>query len=383
MNFNNNGFNLIIFLEGQINSYNADNVEKEIISIVENEQFKKLLLDFSDVSYISSAGLRIILKLKQKFNNVSVINTSLEVYDVFSMTGFVNIMEVKKALRRVFISGAEMIGSGYYSSVYRINKDTIIKVFNFVDDEEQIARELRLAKEAFILGIPTAISFDIVRVDNKLGVCFEMLDCDSLQNVVIKNPDKLGEYVIKYANLLKKMNNTECHSEIVPSIKDRYFSKLEAIKDRLPEDLFNKASHLLKAVPDTHTLVHGDCHFKNIMVQGDDLLLIDMETLSVGHPIFELAGLYSAYIGFNEYNPEESMDFFGISSESARNLFDALMKKYFANYNDEIKDKISLVSYISVYKWYCNRPEYTNEMMKYKEKLIDLLNKYNDLDIGI
>ena len=179
MNFNNNGSNLIIFLEGQINSYNADNVEKEIISIVENEQFKKLLLDFSDVSYISSAGLRIVLKLKQKFNNVSVINTSLEVYDVFSMTGFVNIMEVKKALRRVFISGAEMIGSGYYSSVYRINKDTIIKVFNFVDDEEQIARELRLAKEAFILGIPTAISFDIVRVDNKLGVCFEMLDCDS------------------------------------------------------------------------------------------------------------------------------------------------------------------------------------------------------------
>lgn len=383
MNFNNNGSNLIIFLEGQINSYNADNVEKEIISIVENEQFKKLLLDFSDVSYISSAGLRIVLKLKQKFNNVSVINTSLEVYDVFSMTGFVNIMEVKKALRRVFISGAEMIGSGYYSSVYRINKDTIIKVFNFVDDEEQIARELRLAKEAFILGIPTAISFDIVRVDNKLGVCFEMLDCDSLQNVVIKNPDKLGEYVIKYANLLKKMNSTECHSEIVPSIKDKYFSKLEAIKDRLPEDLFNKASHLLKAVPDTHTLVHGDCHFKNIMVQGNDLLLIDMETLSVGHPIFELAGLYSAYIGFNEYNPEESMDFFGISSESARNLFDALMKKYFANYNDEIKDKISLVSYISVYKWYCNRPEYTNEMMKYKEKLIDLLNKYNDLDIGI
>ncbi len=383
MNFKNNGSNLIIFLKGQINSYNADNIEKEINSIVEKEQFNKLSLDFSDVSYISSAGLRIVLKLKQKYNNVSVINTSLEVYDVFSMTGFVNIMEVKKALRRVYISGAEVIGSGYYSTVYRINKDTIIKVFNFVDDEEQIARELRLAKEAFILGIPTAISFDIVRVDNKLGVCFEMLDCDSLQNVVIKNPDKLGEYVIKYANLLKKMNNTEYHSEIVPPIKDKYLSKLDAVKNRLPEESFNKALDLLKAVPDTHTLVHGDCHFKNIMVQGDDLLLIDMETLSVGHPIFELAGLYSAYIGFNEYNPEESMDFFGISSESARNLFDALMKKYFANYNDEIEDKISLVSYISVYKWYCNRPEYANEMMKYKEKLIDLLNKYNDLDIGI
>ena len=383
MNSKKSGSTLIVFLEGQINSYNADNIEREIISTIEKEQFEKLSLDFTNVSYISSAGLRIVLKLKQKYNSVAVINTSLEVYDVFSMTGFTNIMEVKKALRRVYVSGAEVIGSGYYSTVYRINKDTIIKVFNFVDDEEQIARELKLAKEAFILGIPTAISFDIVRVDDKLGVCFEMLDCDSLQNVAIKHPDQIKEYIAKYADLLKKMNTTECHSEIVPSIKDRYFAKLEAIKDRLPKDLYDKANNLLKSVPNTPTLIHGDCHFKNIMVQGDELILIDMETLSVGHPIFELAGLYSAYIGFNEYNPEESMEFFGISNETARNLFDALMMKYFENYNDEIKDKISLVSYISVYKWYCNRPEYADEMIKYKEKLIGLLNKYNDLDIGI
>ena len=163
------GNNLTIFLEGQVNSYNADNVEKEINDILKQESFANLMLDFSDVSYISSAGLRVVLKLKQKYNNVSVINTSLEVYDIFAMTGFSNIMEVKKGLRRVYISGAEVIGSGYYSTVYRVNKDTIIKVFNTIDDEEQIERELKLAKEAFVLGVPTAISFDIVRVDNKLG----------------------------------------------------------------------------------------------------------------------------------------------------------------------------------------------------------------------
>ena len=163
---------LTIYLEGQISSYNADNVEKEINDILNKETFNNLKLDFSNVSYISSAGLRVVLKLKQKYDNVSVINTTLEVYDIFSMTGFVNIMEVKKGLRRVYISGAEVIGTGYYSSVYRINKDTIIKVFNTVDDEEQIERELKLAKEAFVLGIPTAISFDIVKVDDKFGVVF-------------------------------------------------------------------------------------------------------------------------------------------------------------------------------------------------------------------
>ena len=375
--------NLTIFLEGQINSYNADNIEKEINDVLKQESFVNLFLDFTDVSYISSAGLRVVLKLKQKYDKVSVINTSLEVYDIFAMTGFSNIMEVKKGLRRVYISGAEVIGSGYYSTVYRINKDTIIKVFNTLDDEAQIERELKLAKEAFVLGVPTAISFDIVKVDDKFGVVFEMLDCDSLKNAIVKHPENFNIYVKKYAELLKKMNSTECFSQIVPPIKKDYLKKLSNIEDQLPKDLYNKAHKLLEDIPETNTLVHGDCHFKNIMIQGDELVLIDMETLSVGHPIFELAGLYSAYIGFNEYNPEEAMDFFGVSSEEAQNLFHSLMQNYFPNYNDEIKDKISLVSYINVYRWYYSHKPSSPVVNNYKEKLIDLLKKYNDLDIGV
>ena len=374
---------LTIYLEGQISSYNADNVEKEINDVLNKETFNNLKLDFSNVSYISSAGLRVILKLKQKYNNVSVINTTLEVYDIFSMTGFTNIMEVKKGLRKVYVSGAEVIGTGYYSSVYRINKDTIIKVFNTVDDEEQIERELKLAKEAFVLGIPTAISFDIVKVDDKFGVVFEMLDCDSLKNAIVNHPENYDEYVKKYAELLKKMNSTECYSSIVPPIKKDYYKKLNNIKDQLSEDLYNKAHHLLDSIPERNTLVHGDCHFKNIMLQSNELVLIDMETLSIGHPIFELAGLYSAYIGFNEFNPEESMEFFGVSNEEVQKLFHSLMNNYFPNYNEEIKDKISLVSYINVYRWYFAHKPSSDVVNKYKEKLVNLLNKYNDLDIGV
>ena len=136
---------LTVYLGSEINSYNADNIEKEINEALKDQKFGKLVLDFSSVSYVSSAGLRIILKLKQQYNDFSVVETSLEVYDIFSMTGFTNIMDVKKGLKRVYLSGAEVIGDGYYSTVYRIDKDTIIKVFNRTSDPEQIERELRLA----------------------------------------------------------------------------------------------------------------------------------------------------------------------------------------------------------------------------------------------
>ena len=170
MRFTNENSIMTLFLEGELNSYNADNVDKEIEQLLANQKFLKLVLDFSHISYISSAGLRVILKLKQRYQDVSVIEVSLEVYDIFSMTGFTNIMDIKKGLRRIYLSGAEVIGDGYFSTVYRIDKDTIIKVFNHTSDIEQIERELKLAKLAFVLGIPTAISFDIVKVDDgKLG----------------------------------------------------------------------------------------------------------------------------------------------------------------------------------------------------------------------
>ena len=156
---------LVLYLQGELNSYNADGVEKEINSTLTDKSFDKLVLNFENMRYISSAGLRVILKLKQLYNDVSITETSLEVYDVLQMTGFTNILPVKKALKRIYISGAEIIGEGFFSTVYRIDKDTIIKVFNRTSDPEQIERELKLAKEAFVLGVPTAISFDIVKVD--------------------------------------------------------------------------------------------------------------------------------------------------------------------------------------------------------------------------
>ena len=374
---------LVLYLQGELNSYNADGVEKEINSTLTDKSFDKLVLNFENMRYISSAGLRVILKLKQLYNDVSITETSLEVYDVLQMTGFTNILPVKKALKRIYISGAEIIGEGFFSTVYRIDKDTIIKVFNRTSDPEQIERELKLAKEAFVLGVPTAISFDIVKVDDKLGVRFEMLDCMSLKTVLLNYPEKREEYIKKYAELLKKINGTECFNPIIPNIKEFYLKKIEAIKPYLEEKYYLKAKKLIEGVEDRKTFVHGDCHFKNIMVQGDDLLLIDMDTLSVGHPIFELAALYTPYCAFNEDDPGNAEKFFGIKDEDANKLFRALVALYVGKDDQDIINKIRIVSYIHMVWWNrTNEPQNNVRLNGCKERLIKLLDEYNDLDIG-
>ena len=375
---------LTLFFEGELNSYNSDFVEKEIEDVLAQNKFQTLNLDFAKLQYISSAGLRIVLKLKQKYDDTHVINAGLDVYDVLQMTGFTNIMDVKKAIKEMSVDGAEIIGEGFFSTVYRIDKDTIIKVFNRTSDEKQIERELKLAKQAFVLGIPTAISFDIVKVKDKLGVRFEMLDCMSLKNAFAKYPEKYDELLNKYVDLLKKINSTECFDPAVPNIKKFFIEKAEALKGMIDDAHYQKALELIKSVPERSTFVHGDCHFKNIMVQGEDFLLIDMDTLSVGHPIFELANLRCPYIAFEEDDPGNNERFLGVTSEFSKKLYDDVIRLYFGKEDKAIEDKIAIVSYIHMVWWtLTNQKDNIKRLNGCKERLVALLDKYNDIDLGI
>ena len=381
MKFTKNKQSLVIFLSGKLDSSNAQTIQEEIFQITESNQFENLILDFSQLEYISSAGLRVVLKLKQKYQNVSVIEVSLEVYDTFSMTGFTELMEIRKALRKIDISHAEVVGDGFFSTVYRLNKDTIVKVFNRTSDPHQIERELKLAKEAFVLGIPTAISFDIVKAGDKLGVVFEMLDCDSLKGVVVSHPDQAQEYLDKYDEIIKKINTTECNYPDITNMKNNYKKKVDFIKPYLGDKYYEKAKHIVNNIEDRNTLIHGDCHFKNIMVQQGELLLIDMDTLSVGHPIFELAQLYAPYVAFEEDEPGNCKRFLGIESKFAKDLYFALIKKYFGKDDPVILDKIRLIAYIHMVWWNrVNEPDNKVRFEGCKGRLLSLLDKYDDVN---
>jgi len=375
---------ITLYFVGELNSYNADDIDKEIDEALAGKEFDTVYLDFTELKYISSAGLRIILKIKQKYNDTHIIEASLEVYDVLNMTGFTNIMDVKKALKVIDISNAQVIGEGFFSTVYRINKDTIVKVFKRTSDADQIERELRLAKQAFVLGIPTAISFDIVKAGGFLGVRFEMLDCISLKNDFKEHPELYDSLLERYVKLLKKINTTDCMDSAVPDMKAFYLRKVEVCKEALDEKHYKKCLDLIKSIPDRNTFVHGDCHFKNIMVQGEDFLLIDMDTLSRGHPIFELANLRAPYVAFEEDDPGNAIKFLDMPDEYVVKLYNDIVNGYFGKDDPVIKDKIALVCYIHMVWWtLTNQKDNEKRLNGCKGRLIALLDRYDDVDIGI
>lgn len=86
-----------ILVSGRIDSKNAQEVGTAFLQIA--GRFKNITLNFSGLKYISSAGLRAVknlyLKVRGNGGELTIINASPRVADVFEMTGFAEMLNLK------------------------------------------------------------------------------------------------------------------------------------------------------------------------------------------------------------------------------------------------------------------------------------------------
>lgn len=88
---------LIIRIRGRLDAVSSPHAEKTICDSVENGQ-SKVLLDMSGVSYLSSAGLRMLLSTTKKLRSFSgrlvVCSTKPNVMDVLKISGFDHVLNL-------------------------------------------------------------------------------------------------------------------------------------------------------------------------------------------------------------------------------------------------------------------------------------------------
>ena len=81
---------LALVISGKLNADNASEVGQEMIQDIKISNPKEMILDFSDLTYISSMGLRELLKVKKMFPHLPtyIIEASKDISDIFDVTGF-------------------------------------------------------------------------------------------------------------------------------------------------------------------------------------------------------------------------------------------------------------------------------------------------------
>ncbi len=289
---------LTIYLEGRIDTSNAAAVEKEMVSAVEGAPDASLVLDAAGLEYVSSAGLRILMKLrKMKKEGLPMINVSSDVYDILDVTGFTELLEVKKTLREISVDGCELIGSGGYGKVYRIDKETIAKIYSPGVSLSFVEQERNTSQKAFLMGVPTAISYDVVKCGDCYGVVYELLNAKTTAQIIDENPAKIQEVFGKSAALLKQLHQIVPGDDSgLPDRKDKLLSWVDSISEYITEEEAAKIKGFIRSIPDRNTFLHGDYNAKNVMIQDGEFLLIDIGDAAIGHPVFDIAGLMLAFI---------------------------------------------------------------------------------------
>ena len=378
---------LYIAIEGRVDASNAAVAEEKVFSIKNEHVGKHTVIDADKLEYISSAGLRVILRLRKEEPKLAIINVAADVYEVLDMTGFTDMVTVEKAYRKMNVNGCEFIAKGANGAVYRYDDETIVKTYFAKDALPEIKQERENARKAFVLGINTAIPYGIVRVGDGYGTVTELLNATRVTKLIRNNPDDISEAVKYYVDMLKSIHAIEVADGEVPDIKETALSWVDFISEHIPEAQAKKLRALIEAVPKQNTLMHGDYHTNNIMVQNGEPLLIDMDTLCMGHPIFEIGSMFNAFVGYAEHDHQNMMEFFGYSFETAVKFWNTSLKTYLGTEDDSVcqsvAEKAMVIGYTRMLRRALRRPEDADSPVKIarcKEMLTKLLEKVDTLN---
>ena len=377
---------LYIAVGGRVDASNAAVAEEKIFAIKNENPGKHTVIDADNLEYISSAGLRVILRLRKEEPTLAIINVAPDVYDVLDMTGFTDMVTVEKAYQKMSVEGCEFIAKGANGAVYRYDAETILKTYFNKDALPEIKQERENARRAFILGINTAIPYGIVRVGDGYGTVTELLNATSVSKLIRNNPDDMAEAVKYYVDLLKSIHERTVEEGELPDMKTTALDWARFVCDYIPEDEGKKLVALIEAVPTQNTLMHGDYHTNNVMVQNGEPLLIDMDTLCVGHPVFELGSMFNAFVGYSELNHENMKEFFGYSYESAGKFWNMALKAYLGTQDEavcrSVAEKAMIIGYTRMLRRAARRPDEVDSPAKIercKEMLSYLIKKTDSI----
>lgn len=319
---------LTVFLEGRLDFEGSCNFDSEIAKICKETQYNRLVIDASNLEYVSSTGLRVVLKIAKCEKDFFLVNVSQQVYNVFEMTGFTRIIKIEKALRRINLDECELIGHGGMGAIYRVSEEEIVKVNFIQSNQHKLDLEKTKSKEAFVLGVPTAISFDLVDCgEGKRGVVYETIKSKTLGEMIQTHPEQMEELTDRYVAQLKALHRIHTDNPVFESAKVFFNNMLKTVANFLTEDEVAKMQMVLDAMPEGDILQHGDAHSKNIMVQGEEMFWIDMEMMSVGHPIYDLIAI--AVVIKISTGDESSLKIAGMDMANLDKFRKCFIKKYF------------------------------------------------------
>ncbi|MGX9963392.1 anti-sigma factor antagonist [Roseomonas sp. F4] len=293
------GDRLTVALIGRLDTSTAPMLSRDM----ELEGVRHLVLDLDACHYVSSAGLRELLRARKRLAAVDgtmlLTNVSRDIQDILDITGFSKLIPSQPKVRTISLEGLEFLSAGVCGECYRLDPETIVKLYKEGIGADVAEKEKQFAKAAFVLGIPTAISFDVVACGTRTGVVYEMLEATLFSANIRNDLQNIERHAQLLAQIARTVHETPADPAIFPDIKQNFRHYISQMDFFLSASEIALLHRLLETIPDADTCVHFDLHTSNIMIRDGEPVIIDMGDLSRGHYLFDI-GLLCTIYGYPE-----------------------------------------------------------------------------------
>ena len=326
---------LTIALAGRIDSNNAAETEQQILAVLKEHPGLTPVFDAAELEYISSAGLRVLMKVRKSAGkSVTIENVRREVYEIFETTGFTEILDVQKALRQISIEGCEAIGQGANGVVYRLTPDTMVKVYQHGAGLDVVNSEREISRQVFLMGVPSAIAFDTVRCGDAYGAVYELLDGATVTERIRANPEKLEDYARRMGKMAKEIHQIQIPEGKLPPAINKLTESIDRIAPWFTPEEAEQLRSVYRAIPDQSFFIHNDLHSKNVMEAGGELVLIDLGDVGTGNPLIDLIHTQMVFLEIGKNagarKPDE-MGFNGLTYGEMDRFWEVFSETYFGS----------------------------------------------------
>jgi uncharacterized protein (TIGR02172 family) len=181
----------------------------------------------------------------------------------------------------------ESIGQGRTAEVFPADDGRIIKLYRQFISKEMAENEFAMAQCAYDNGIKTPRPYSIGMYEDRCGIVYERVSGKTLLQVMMKNPLKTHSAARKLAAL-----HYSIHQICIGTSSTRQKTRLRDAITIAPVLNDKQTSQILEytdALPDGHTLCHGDFHPDNIIVDGNASWIIDWMTGCEGNAACDVA----------------------------------------------------------------------------------------------
>lgn len=252
-------------------------------------------------------------------------------------------------MREIFVEELELIGRGGMSTIYKLNDEQAVKVYSADTTLEEVERKKNISDELAAAGIPVVVCCEIVRAGESYGIIMELLSPDTVAKAVRKDPSLEEMYSGKMAELLKRIHSTEMPGGRLPALKGMLSEWIDMMEQEyhMSKRTGRCMRQLVGMLSDTGRVLHLDFHEGNVVLRGDELVLIDIDEMCTGEPAFDFAGMYLNHI-LAAGTPGLLEMSVGLDAKTTRRMLRQIMRAYCGMEDRLYKQTVRLAHMLSM-----------------------------------